>query len=73
MPDFSDTERRLIDLLEVGVKFSAQNLVVSYKSSSRVSRGIFTLPSLRTVLDSLPSHGSSHLTLLFINLYSLLT
>ena len=29
MPDFSDTERRLIDLLEVGVKFSAQNLVVS--------------------------------------------
>ena len=33
MPDFSDTERRLIDLLEVGVKFSAQTLVVSYKSS----------------------------------------
>ncbi len=33
MPDFSDTERRLIDLLEVGVKFSAQNLVVLYKSS----------------------------------------
>ncbi len=33
MPDFSDTERRLIDLLEVGVKFSAQNLVFSNKSS----------------------------------------
>ena len=32
MPDFSDTERRLIDLLEVGVKFSAQNLVLSNKS-----------------------------------------
>lgn len=26
MPDFPDTEHRLIDLLEVGVKFSAQNL-----------------------------------------------
>ena len=33
----------------------------------RVSRGSFTLPSLGTVLDSLPSHGSSYLTLLFIN------
>ncbi len=33
MPDFSDTERRLIDLLKVGVKFSAQNLVFSNKSS----------------------------------------
>ena len=31
----------------------------------RVSEGTFTLPSLRTVLDSLPSHGSSYLTLLF--------
>ena len=39
----------------------------------RVSGGNFTLPSLGTVLDSLPSHGSSHLTLLFISLYSLLT
>jgi len=27
MPDFSDTERRLIDLLEVGAKKSAKNLV----------------------------------------------
>ena len=35
--------------------------------SSRVSGGNFTLPSLGTVLDSLPSHGSSYLTLLFIN------
>lgn len=26
MPDFSDTERRLIDLLEVGVKFSVKML-----------------------------------------------
>ena len=34
---------------------------------SRVSGGNFTLPSLGTVLDSLPSHGSSYLTLLFIN------
>ena len=33
MPDFSDTERRLIDLLEVGVKFSAKNLVFSNKNS----------------------------------------
>jgi hypothetical protein len=39
----------------------------------RVSGGSFTLPSLGTVLDSLPSHGSSYLTLLFISLYSLLT
>ena len=39
----------------------------------RVSGGDFTLPSLGTVLDSLPSHGSSYLTLLFISLYSLLT
>ena len=39
----------------------------------RVSGGNFTLPSLGTVLDSLPSHGSSHLTLLFLSLYSLLT
>lgn len=31
MPDFSDTERRLIDLLEVGVKFSFENLVFSKK------------------------------------------
>ena len=36
--------------------------------SCRVSGGNFTLPSLGTVLDSLPSHGSSHLTLLFISL-----
>ena len=35
--------------------------------TSRVSGGNFTLPSLGTVLDSLPSHGSSYLTLLFIN------
>ena len=33
MPDFSDTERRLIDLLKVGAKFSAKNLVFSNKSS----------------------------------------
>ena len=33
MPDFSDTERRLIDLLKVGVKFSAKNLVFSNKNS----------------------------------------
>lgn len=39
----------------------------------RVSGGSFTLPSLGTVLDSLPSHGSSYLTLLFLSLYSLLT
>ena len=31
----------------------------------RVSGGTFTLPSHGTVLDSLPSHGSSYLTLLF--------
>lgn len=35
--------------------------------TGRVSGGNFTLPSLGTVLDSLPSHGSSYLTLLFIN------
>ena len=40
--------------------------------SSRVSGGNFTHPSLGTVLDSLPSHGSSYLTLLFLSLYSLL-
>ena len=34
-------------------------------SVSRVSGGTFTLPSHGTVLDSLPSHGSSYLTLLF--------
>ena len=45
----------------------------SILTNSRVSGGSFTLPSLGTVLDSLPSHGSSHLTLLFISLYSLLT
>lgn len=33
MPDFSDTERQLIDLLKVGAKFSAKNLVFSNKSS----------------------------------------
>lgn len=27
MPDFSDTERRLIDLLKAGAKKSAKNLV----------------------------------------------
>ena len=32
---------------------------------SRVSGGAFTLPSHGTVLDSLPSHGSSYLTLCF--------
>ena len=31
MPDFSDTERRLIDLLKVGAKISAKNLVLSNK------------------------------------------
>ena len=45
----------------------------NYKVACRVSGGNFTLPSLGTVLDSLPSHGSSHLTLLFISLYSILT
>lgn len=45
----------------------------NHVEESRVSGGSFTLPSLGTVLDSLPSHGSSHLTLLFISLYSLLT
>ena len=45
----------------------------NYKVACRVSGGGFTLPSLGTVLDSLPSHGSSYLTLLFISLYSLLT
>ena len=33
MPDFSDTERRLIDLLEVGAKISAKNLVFQNKCS----------------------------------------
>ena len=33
MPDFSDTERRLIELLEVGANFSAKNLAFSNKSS----------------------------------------
>ena len=47
--------------------------ILIYSLNCRVSGGNFTLPSLGTVLDSLPSHGSSHLTLLFINLYSLLT
>ena len=32
---------------------------------SRVSGGTFTHPSLGTVLDSRPSHGSSHLTLCY--------
>ena len=32
MPDFSDTERQLIDLLKVGAKFSAKKLVLSNKS-----------------------------------------
>ena len=40
---------------------------VTLGGTSRVSGGNFTLPSLGTVLDSLPSHGSSYLTLLFIN------
>ena len=52
---------------------SLYSLLESLCLSCRVSGGNFTLPSLGTVLDSLPSHGSSHLTLLFINLYSLLT
>mgnify|MGYP004551685403 CR=1 FL=1 len=33
MPDFSDTERRLIDLLEVGAIFLLKDLVFSNKSS----------------------------------------
>lgn len=33
MPDFSDTERRLIDLLEVGVKFQLKYFVNSNLSS----------------------------------------
>ena len=35
------------------------------RSFGRVRGGIFTHPSLGTVLESLPSHGSSHL--LFVN------
>ena len=33
MPDFSDTERRLIDLLKVGVKFQLKCFVNSNLSS----------------------------------------
>ena len=33
MPDFSDTERRLIELLEVGVKFQLKCFVNSNLSS----------------------------------------
>ena len=33
MLDFSDTERRLIDLLKVGAKISAKNLVFPNKCS----------------------------------------
>ena len=40
-------------------------------SLSRVSGGTFTLPSHRTVLDSLPSHGSSYLTHLILLVNSL--
>ena len=47
--------------------------VPRFQFCCRVSGGNFTHPSLGTMLDSLPSQGSSHLTLLFISLYSLLT
>ena len=58
-------------LLPAQGKFSAwaelyfSVLAAPFRLSSRVSGGTFTLPSLGTVLDSLPSHGSSYLTLLF--------
>ena len=44
---------------------SSNQMQLSCLSFSRVSGGNFTLTSHGTVLDSLPSHGSSHLTLLF--------
>ena len=34
MPDFSDSELRLIDLLKVGAKKTAQNLFFSNKGST---------------------------------------
>ena len=46
---------------------SVSGVSLAWTKGSRVSGGNFTLPSLGTVLDSLPSHGSSYLTLLFIN------
>ena len=58
---------------EDGNYFMAIATVSTQGQNSRVSGGSFTLPSLGTVLDSLPSHGSSYLTLLFLSLYSLLT
>lgn len=57
-------------------KFNVKLFILLINRSLRISRvsgGNFTLPSLGTVLDSLPSHGSSYLTLLFLSLYSLLT
>ena len=51
-------------LINLSLDLPLSYILTSY---SRVSGGNFTLPSLGTVLDSLPSHGSSYLTLLFIN------
>ena len=56
-------------MLFIIVSFHHQSEVIFYGTisgkQSRVRGGIFTHPSLGTVLESLPSHGSSHL--LFVN------
>ena len=52
-------------LMRLIMGFSFDSIFI--QTRCRVSGGSFTLPSLGTVLDSLPSHGSSYLTLLFIN------
>ena len=55
---------RLI-LTPEGMSVALQSDCLIREFSCRVSGGTFTLPSHGTVLDSLPSHGSSYLTLLF--------
>ena len=52
----------------------SDKVVLHFKSRSSKWRGVSPLPSLGTVLDSLPSHGSSYLLLfkLLINNVSIL-
>ena len=52
--------------IEAAVPSESSRLTLEYKHSNWSSkwRGVSPLPSLGTVLDSLPSHGSSYLLLL---------
>jgi len=59
------TKRSASSPVRMGVSFIILAIAVTY-NLGRVSGGTFTLPSHGTVLDSLPSHGSSYLTLLLI-------